>query len=203
LERDADDTNDYEFGCRKLIQIIYDDDDEEHHPDVMLRRTSPRELYRYLKQQYWYLVHTGQLEEDALHLVSILTEHGEELGLGKDKECGKNESSNSLLNGDSRAIMSVPSTDTAISTLDAMLVARIESQKSMVQDDVTEHEIGEIMDDDEKEFRIELERIKDEELSVATEEVILRKALEEDHHYHTNDQHGCPQTGSSSRDDRQ
>jgi hypothetical protein len=149
LERDADDTNDYEFCCRKLIQIIYDDDDEEHHPDVMLRRTSPRELYRYLKQQYWYLVHTGQLEEDALHLVSILS-----MEKAKDEECGKNASSHSLLNGDSRAIMAVPSTDTAVSTLDAMMVARIESQKSMVRDNVTDHEIGETMDNDEEELRL-------------------------------------------------
>ena len=65
LERNADDPDDYDYACRRLIQILYKDD-EDHDPDTMMRRTTAQDLYKYLKQEYWYLVHTGQLDEATL-----------------------------------------------------------------------------------------------------------------------------------------
>jgi hypothetical protein len=66
LERNDDDPEDFELGCRKLIPILYKGH-EDRDPDTMLRRASkPEELYRYLKNQQWYLVHNGELDENAV-----------------------------------------------------------------------------------------------------------------------------------------
>ena len=50
---------------QRLIAVIYANDDEVD-TDSMFRRTPPKELYKYLKQQYWYKVHNDELEKDAL-----------------------------------------------------------------------------------------------------------------------------------------
>jgi hypothetical protein len=62
LERNSNDPDDYEGACRRLVAIIYKGD-ENHDLDTMLRRSTPQELYRSLKQQYWHLVHTRELDE--------------------------------------------------------------------------------------------------------------------------------------------
>ena len=66
LERDADDPDDYDDAVRRLNRTIYGDNDPDHDVDTMLRRSSLKDLYTYLKQHYWYLVHTNQLDENAL-----------------------------------------------------------------------------------------------------------------------------------------
>jgi hypothetical protein len=63
LERNATDPDDYDYACRKLIRIIYGQDDPDHDPDTMMRRTSAPDLYRYLKNEYWFKVHLGELKE--------------------------------------------------------------------------------------------------------------------------------------------
>jgi hypothetical protein len=73
LERHSDDPKDYVEACRRLSAIIYQSD-EDNDIDTLLRRNEPEPLYRYLKQQYWYLVHSGQIEETKLHNVSELTD---------------------------------------------------------------------------------------------------------------------------------
>ncbi|KAG7348323.1 hypothetical protein IV203_017028 [Nitzschia inconspicua] len=165
LERNADDPDDYEYGCRRLIQIMYDEDDEEHTPDTMLRRTTPKELYRYLKQQYWYMIHTGQLEENALQLVSMLTEDGEE-----PQDSFKTEPCTAF----------VSSNQSAASKLDAILVARKVSEKSLFDEEAPVTTETECTTGDEDELRLQLERVKEEELRLAAEEATLRKALEEE-----------------------
>ncbi|KAL3943677.1 MAG: hypothetical protein SGBAC_002258 [Bacillariaceae sp.] len=64
LERNADDPDDYEAACRELIPLVYKDEDESD-PDKMLRRSDPKDLYRHLKHQHWFLVHTGAISENA------------------------------------------------------------------------------------------------------------------------------------------
>jgi hypothetical protein len=66
LDRDADDPDDYVYAIRRLSSTIYGENDPDNDVDTMLRRSTPKDLYNYLKQQYWYRVHTNQLEEGAL-----------------------------------------------------------------------------------------------------------------------------------------
>ncbi|KAL3922617.1 MAG: hypothetical protein SGILL_002111 [Bacillariaceae sp.] len=160
LERHADDPEDFLYACRRLIQIIYDDDDEEHTPEYMLRRTEPKDLYRYLKQQYWYKVHTGQLEENALHRVSVLTDDGEEEP-EQEGPADINKAEEKSNNGN----------------LDAVLTARRESQRSM-QEDAQDSDAAAAAK--EEELRKELELIKEEEARVLEEEARLREALEQE-----------------------
>ena len=65
LDRNAGEPDDYQDACEKLCAVIYNDDDE-HDMDMILRRTTPRDLYYYLKQQYWYLAHVGALDDAAV-----------------------------------------------------------------------------------------------------------------------------------------
>lgn len=62
LLRHADDPDDYEAACRELIPIVYKDE-HESDVDTMLRRSNPKDLYRHLKHQHWYLTHTGAISE--------------------------------------------------------------------------------------------------------------------------------------------
>lgn len=60
LERYADDPDDYETACQDLIAVLYKES-EDHDIATMLRRMKPQDLYRYLKNQFWYLQHTNQI----------------------------------------------------------------------------------------------------------------------------------------------
>ncbi|CAJ1963305.1 unnamed protein product [Cylindrotheca closterium] len=64
LERNADDPYDYDAACRELIPLVCKGEDESD-PDKMLRRSDPKDLYRQLKHQHWYLVHAGAMSEIA------------------------------------------------------------------------------------------------------------------------------------------
>jgi len=66
LERFADDPEDYEEACRQLCHSIYGDNDPDQNVDTMLSRSSPKCLYRYLKNYHWYLLHTNQFVEGGL-----------------------------------------------------------------------------------------------------------------------------------------
>lgn len=47
--------DDLEGACRQLTRIIYGDNDPNHNADTMIRRAPVlAELYRHLKQEYWY-----------------------------------------------------------------------------------------------------------------------------------------------------
>jgi len=67
LDRDADDPEDFEYACRRLCHCMYDQNDPDYDVDTMFLRSTPVDLYKYLKHHYWYLVHTNQLDKNALH----------------------------------------------------------------------------------------------------------------------------------------
>jgi hypothetical protein len=57
LDRD-DEPDDYETACRALIQVVFKGLPFENADiETMLRRSPLPELYKYLKQHYWYKVH--------------------------------------------------------------------------------------------------------------------------------------------------
>jgi hypothetical protein len=66
LERNSDDPDDYEAACRSLIPLVYKNQEVEQDLDTMLRRSNPKDLYRHLKQQHWYLVHMGAVSQNPL-----------------------------------------------------------------------------------------------------------------------------------------
>mmetsp|Transcript_39432 Transcript_39432/g.95413 ORF Transcript_39432/g.95413 Transcript_39432/m.95413 type:complete len:2402 (+) Transcript_39432:184-7389(+) len=65
LERNAGDPDDYEAACRALIPLVYKDEDESD-PNKMLRRSDPKDLYRHLKHQHWYLIHSGAISQNPV-----------------------------------------------------------------------------------------------------------------------------------------
>ena len=84
VERDADLPDDLEPFCRKLMAVVYADEDH-FDPETMLRRTPLPELARYLKGQYWYKVHSNQIDENAVDHVKPVEKKQTSLGdmLGK------------------------------------------------------------------------------------------------------------------------
>ena len=74
INRNDKEPDDLKTACEVLLEVLYEnnssgDEDDAIDTDTMMRRTPLRELYRYLKQQYWYKVHNGQLSPDALSKV--------------------------------------------------------------------------------------------------------------------------------------
>eukprot|EP00538_Stauroneis_constricta_P011387 CAMPEP_0119551784 /NCGR_PEP_ID=MMETSP1352-20130426/4941_1 /TAXON_ID=265584 /ORGANISM="Stauroneis constricta, Strain CCMP1120" /LENGTH=676 /DNA_ID=CAMNT_0007597899 /DNA_START=56 /DNA_END=2086 /DNA_ORIENTATION=- len=61
LVDDVNEPDDYEGACRQLIPIIYRGINVD--PDVMVKRMPLPELYKYLKQHYWFVVHRRGLDE--------------------------------------------------------------------------------------------------------------------------------------------
>ena len=57
------DPDDLKTACEDLMEILYSAEDGVD-TGSMMRRTPLRELYRYLKQQYWYKVHSGEIDQD-------------------------------------------------------------------------------------------------------------------------------------------
>ncbi|CAB9497167.1 expressed unknown protein [Seminavis robusta] len=55
---------DLEAAVSALIAVVYKDEDVD--VESMLRRTRLPELYKYLKSQYWYKIHTNEEEEARL-----------------------------------------------------------------------------------------------------------------------------------------
>lgn len=53
---------DLEAAVSALIAVVYQGENVD--VESMLRRTRLPELYKYLKQQYWYKIHTNQLEQN-------------------------------------------------------------------------------------------------------------------------------------------
>ena len=73
LNRFEDDPDDYEEACTILFSKLYPPDDEDHDLDTMMRRSTPLDLYRYLKQEYWYRMHTGNMEESTASTNKVST----------------------------------------------------------------------------------------------------------------------------------
>jgi hypothetical protein len=67
--------DDYEAAVSALIAVVYKD--EPVDIESMKRRTPLPELYRYLKQQYWYKIHTDQ--EEAAEAAETLHERQSEI----------------------------------------------------------------------------------------------------------------------------
>ena len=90
FHRDADDPEDYEYACRVLCEAMYDPNDPDYDVEIMLSRSSPRDLYRYLKPHYWYLAHTNQLDENGVYLSKYSADEA-----GEEKQADPSESEES------------------------------------------------------------------------------------------------------------
>jgi hypothetical protein len=74
LDRDADAPKDLEVAIRRMIPVIYGD--EEVDMERLMRRMSLPDLYKYLKQYYWYKVHNSQVTENAVEEVLVAQSQG-------------------------------------------------------------------------------------------------------------------------------